>query len=101
MAWIYNYVTLPGNDYRGSFDEPKTVCSYFWTLVFGIFLVFPAVFTASIMLWPFYLIYQGILKAVNKIYFRRVSKKKKKTNLFLSFLKAKKNKVCPLIEYKD
>jgi len=66
-------------------DRPATLCSYFWFVVFGLTLLPVAGFIAL-----------GIVKLIDWC-----SKETEEPGLFRSWIKAKKDKVCPLMEYPE
>lgn len=106
-------------------DMPRSLCSYFWILVFS--TVFSVLLSAlalalSPILGPVLgavWLYgrweewkkeqqareyeaakrEGRLDEYNAKYFGKKEKKRKKPGLLRSFIKAKKQKVCPLIQY--
>lgn len=55
------------------------------------FIMVSVLFDASVM----------ALVAFNELVLKRTSTKTKSTNVVVAFVKAKKNKICPIIEYKD
>jgi hypothetical protein len=92
-------------------DKPKDLCSYIWTLFANIFLCFVAVLTVFIFGFGivqltistsgiFLLVSLAIIGIIFGIWFG-YTKIKNSDGLVLSWLRAKKAKMCPLIEYVD
>lgn len=82
---------------------PRSICSYFWFCVFAtlfIPLVCVVILIATVLIvtlgWPFFKIHDRNERL------REEGKKKPKTSgVVKTFVKAKKEKVCPLIEMVD
>ena len=96
--------------------SPTTLCKYFWstlllTLIFPIVLIFISILAAVVIpfIWTFFKIkddWWNEPTRKKKRDFEKYTKydetKKEKTpNLLVEFVKAKKSKVCPLIEIVD
>lgn len=83
--------------------HPRSICSYFWFCVFAtlfIPLVCVVILIATVLIvtlgWPFFKIHDRNERL------REEGKKKPKTSgVVKTFVKAKKEKVCPLIEVVD
>lgn len=124
-SWHYRYMV----DLL-SFDQPKTLCGYWWKLVWALIsapsvaLVFIAVALfglyvglffltlpvsqffidgvtngirlLSLVLWTF--VFLAIIKHYN-LFWYRAEVKERKPNIAVEYIKAKKRKICPLIEY--
>lgn len=123
-------------EYGDIYHAPKSICPYFWLLVFGlffvgivsiIFLVFLGAVGLGIYLLALAIIHNlrdaleilaiivgsialvgSIIFITNRMYIpwldrrrNRMPKPRKpyRPNIFTAFIKAKKNKVCPLIDY--
>lgn len=121
-SWHYRFLQK-----MGVWDMPTTLCSYFWTLVAQIFLAslfgsLASLFTIGypILAWSafhnhshqalngFIIIVMaptilgitfGVLYLHEK--FEQRVNKKTEPNILIEMIKATKNKVCPLITYKD
>ena len=88
-SWHYRYLRMWGT------NPPRTLCSYFWVLVIHctvlplmLALLSPAVLSVFV--------YDELRKLLSR---RGPACLEKKPNLFVEWVKAKKRKVCPLIEY--
>jgi len=96
----------------------ENLCSYFWrfigkcVVVLTILAVF-LIFAYSFIISPFVLLHTAVLLFITSIviipavsihYLRRIFKgpiTSPKENFIMEYIKAKKNKVCPLITYID
>ena len=93
-SWHYRYMIN-----LLEFERPNNLCAYFWKLllcivfspIFGIMGLF--VVTVCAVAWPFVWLKEKY-EAENMY-------KTRKPNIAISYLKAKKQKACPLIEYVD
>jgi len=118
-SWHYKIVSR----FTPSEEIPKTLCSYFWILFFGIIVLIAGLGAALIILFAslspilvplinhFYpgTINDGPEKVITGLYaivlvallVRYIYNKTSFTtnNVLFQYLKAKKDKVCPLIEY--
>lgn len=84
---------------RGNIYQPSNLCIHFWTVVAGMFLLVIAgtlMIALAIIVGPPYLAYQEIERIRP-----HKTKREKAPGLVLSWLKAKKQRVCPLIEVRD
>lgn len=84
-------------------DPPNDLCSYFWLLVYS-FTFYPVgMLFICILMSPFAIIF-GLCYIVEYLwgrYIKSEEKKEKKEWLATSWLRAKKQKVCPLIEWEE
>jgi len=79
-----------------------------WILLWSPFIL-PLVGIFVVIFFPFVFLKEKIedkiherrIRRLNKQYDKLVPAKKKKPNVFVEYMKAKKEKVCPLIEYED
>ena len=73
---------------------PKTLCAHFWTVFFSLFLL--------VIFGPLIIVASAILAGAEKLPKRtKGSKGKKQPGIVRSYIKARKQKVCPLIEVVD
>jgi len=79
-------------------DEPNTLCQYFWTLM-GTFFLTPIAIVFFIVIAPFIPFMLGYEWLKEKYMRRKYGHIDKEPGIFISYYRAWKNKVCPLIEY--
>lgn len=124
----FKFVFKPG--YTTYQPKPRSLCLYFWRVV-GLMLLFPAFWVSVLLasvVTALVLIGYGVMypaiwfvrrqkeknraarRALEKRYlngeiswdeWQGIRRREKKEGLFVAFLKAKKQKVCPLIELED
>src|SRR6266496_4705118 len=86
-------------------QQPKNLCRYFWFLVLGtLFIPFAAIGVALVflaMLFVAGIAYLWDLRPVTVKKREKLERAPKEPNLVLEFVKAKKNRVCPIIEVVD
>lgn len=86
--------------------KPKNLCRYFWSTVLGV-ITFPLFVVLTVLLLLFILICVAICYPVFKLVDWLIDRKRQssdappQSNFVAEFIKARKAKVCPLIETKD
>jgi hypothetical protein len=84
-SWHYKLVNSYG------LTDNKNLCKYFWAVLFSLMLI-PCSVVGVIVCMPFLLVASPFV-----LLYKWLSKKE--DSLLLLWLRAKKQKVCPLIEY--
>ena len=98
-SWHFRLV----RKWEGKSYDPETLCSYFWAVAGYSILTFVGGL-ALIAMSPFLLLFVGIAYAGFWIWEHRPQRKnkvRKESGLLRQWLKARKDKVCPLIEVVD
>jgi hypothetical protein len=90
----------------GQKDMPKTLCGYFWIYVFTVVMCVAVLFSVGLLIHLFVIDPLAILivfgstgLALGLVFFISCIFDDKKHGVFISWLKAKKDKICPIIEY--
>ena len=83
-SWHYRYMEYLSWQLVPQVQHPTNLCTYFWSLVF---------------LVMFCWLFVPISAVADYLYERRWAREKKEAGLFKLWLRARKEKVCPLIEY--
>lgn len=97
--------------------NPKNLCQYFWAIVFSIFVSTSWIFIFVILIWMSFIAIAtsvgwwvlicvafsaSIFWGGRNVYYKYFhNRPPKEPGLFRSWLKAKKEKVCPIIEVED
>lgn len=103
-SWHYRFLKRMGH-------KPKNLCSYVWTLFANVILCFAAMVVATVLVFGavkltidtngiFLLVALGGMGVIFGTAFG-YTRVKKSDNLVLSWIRAKKSKMCPMIEYVD
>ena len=110
MDWVLTSRLVWLSDDKTGMDTREwrlnNLCRYFWYFVFCFSWVLVHI-PITLIVAPFIgatVLLVGVIELfleIGNLFPLRAEKKNKKPNLFLSFLKAKKQKVCPIIEYTD
>ena len=90
-SWHLRLVRLFDDTYL-----PRDLCSYFWRVLFSIILL--PILLPIISIIFIFVVVENISDRIYERRSRLGRKKEKKPNLFFEFIKAKKEKICPLIE---
>ena len=123
-AWHYNFYNFSFEHGAHGAPEKTSLCLYFWRTVFGMFKILFIVVAVLVILfsigaviynWPLASLGGGAVGAVciltvhywsrmrnyvNKTLYRTVDEvEEREPGLLRSYLKAKKDKICPLIEF--
>lgn len=94
------------NDYRTVDDAPRSLCGYFWVTVFSVLVSVPylLIFGGAWVLWKVVIRPFGrfvVLPVINVIIAIEPERdEEKQPGLLREYIKAKKSRMCPLIEYK-
>lgn len=85
------------------FDNPLTLCQYFWKLMGCLLLSLLAITIAPILLLVFLgvILKEWVEEKWHKHRSKRFYKPPREPGVVLSYLRAVKNKVCPIIDYYD
>lgn len=107
-SFWYKLMTFPPSF---SYDRPKTLCSFFWKTFFNVFMWFMVVpclvgfIGLVVVLYPIntLCLFLGLGLVFGGLYWyeRKPKKEKKPDGIFISYVKAVKSKICPLIGYEN
>ncbi len=109
-SWHYRFLTFAERcDLSPRGVLPTDLCSYFWTLVFAAFMItvagmlLAAVAVIALVGSPLLLVAGGCVYLWKRFGVRRNGEPNftRPPSLFGAWLRAKKDKVCPLIEWED
>lgn len=110
-SWHYRWLLFM-NQYKID-NMPKSLCGYFWSLVISLFgvpvffvAVSPVILFGCICAGLYYSYWWIVDKYKNHRDKKRIARgepvcKHREPSLFRKWLKAKKEKVCPLIEFTE
>lgn len=107
--WLTRKLGLYYREWEVSYwTPPKDLCTYFWCVVLSLFIKIPFVLVVSLVFViasPFLaLVFLAVIVVSwiqTKVSNRRGISKPNRASLILAYVKAKKDKVCPLLEFED
>ena len=96
---FYSISSIAGATFLNMTEVSSVDLSWLWLVGVGGIACVVALFLLVAV--SVYFILEGKKKVVSKVFSKKEDGKTKEPNVFIEWLKAKKDKVCPMIEFKD